>query len=350
MYGFDKSMYFVIITPFYVLYMEIQEGELKKVLEVWIDSRDTRAVDDQQCDLTEEFLAPNINAIITELTQLRKAFDVRIKAVLKRMLSDLPPQYGKDPSLRNPGNYPVGFCDTISDGVWVEILKNMRFPETPGMRALSYFSGRGGHLKQIAGIQHGKHFQNALQAGSLFVDVANNTVDKLKPPVEICDLTQSGFNNMDDFAAQADVIEQYWGDRIFAQRVFPFLTPFYPIVHISKSGRVELLPITQGVIAKNIFSDFKMAEDFISRSRFAGEELPARLQAKMEKDFSWDEDNYDFDSGTPRGDIFYRGGAPDDLIKEVFERLRNVDQKDLPKLIGGSRWQVRDFNHLGIKL
>ncbi len=343
-------MYFVIIAPFFKLYMEIQEGELKEKLISWIDSADTRPVDEQQYDLTEKFLLPDMEAVIKELTDLRKAFDAKIKIVLKRMLSDLPPQYANDPSLRNPRNYPVGFCDTISDGIWVEILKGMRFPSTAGIKALSHFSHRGGHLKKIAGIQHGRFFQNALQAGSLFVDTANDSVDKTKPPVNICDLSQSGFANIDDFSSQADIIEKYWGDRIFPQRIFPFLTPLYPIIHISKLGRVEILPITRGVIAKNVFADFGLAEDFIFRSRFAGEELPAKLHAKMERNFSWDEDNYDFDCGTARGDIFYRNGAPDDLVREVFERLRNVDSEYLLELIGGSTSSVRDFNRLKIQL
>jgi|GEM_PF-1363013 len=330
--------------------MEIPEGRVKDLLDSWIDSRDTRPVDETQRDLTAEFLMPDIEVITKELTQFRKEFDKRIKEVLKRMLADMPQQYSKDPALRNPKNYPIGFCDTISDGVWVEILKNSRFPTTPGMRALSHFSGRGGHLKQIAGIQHGKHFQNALQAGSLFVDTANDTIDKSKPPIEICDLSESGFSNLGDLSLTASVIEEYWGYKILPQTFFPFLTPFYPIVQVSRDGRVEILSITYGMAAKNALSDFKMAEDFIYRSRFSGEVLPPKVHERIGRSFSWDEDNYDFDSGTPRGDILYRGGAPDDLIAEVFGRLRNIDPEHLPKLIGGSIGTVRAFNQQRIQL
>lgn len=330
--------------------MEIPEGKVKELLVSWIDSSDARPVDEEQRDLTEEFLVPDLEAITKELAQFRKEFDKRIKDVLKKMMADLHPQYSKDPALRNPKNYPIGFCDTIANGVWAEVLRNIRFPTTPGMRALSHFSGRGGHLKKIAGIQHGKHFQNALQAGSLFVDVANDTIDKSKPPIEICELSESGFSNMGDLSLAANVIEEYWGYKILPQRFFPFLSPFYPIVQVSRDGRVEILPITYGMAAKNALSDFKMAEDFIFRSRFSGEVLPPKIHERIGKSFSWDEDNYDFDSGTPRGDICYRGGAPDDLIAEVFERLRNIDPEHLPRLISGSIGAVRAFNQQRIQL
>lgn len=329
--------------------MEIPEGGLKKMLAEWIDSRDTRVVDEKQRSLTQEFLIPEIEAITQELAQLRKEFDRRIRGVLKKMLSRIPPQCAKDPSLRNPRKYPVGFGDTITDGVWVEVLKRMKYPSTPGMSAISRFNKRGGHLKQIAGIRHNRFFQNALQAGSLFVDTVNDTLDKAKPPVEICDLSQSGFSNIEDFSSESDVLEQHLGYKIFPQRVFPFLTPFFPVIRISMSGKVEML-MTHGLMAKNVFSDFSLAEDFIFRSRFSGEVLPPKLNDKIGKHFSWDEDNYALESGIPCGDIFYRGGAPDDLTKEVFERLRNIDPEHLPGFIEGSIGTTRGFNRLKFQL
>ncbi|PIZ76519.1 hypothetical protein COY05_00980 [Candidatus Peregrinibacteria bacterium CG_4_10_14_0_2_um_filter_38_24] len=335
--------------------MDIQDGAFKEILETWIDSRDTRPVDDQQRELTESVLLPNLDAIVVELMKLMKIFDIRIKGALKKMSKDLPPQYESDPSIRNPKNYPVGFYDTITDGVWVQIFRALKYPQTkgnsvpPGMQALRHFHARGGHLKQIAGIK-GNSYQNALQAGALFVDVANDTVDKSESPVSICELDESGFTNMGGFAEAAEVTEQYWGHNVFPQRLFPFLTPFYPIVHVSPLGKVEILPTTKGMIAKNILADFSPAEDFVLRSRFAEERFPPKFHEKLGNLFSWDEDNYDFDEGRARGDIFYHGGAPDELIAEVFERVRNIDSEDLPKLIGGSIGDVRAFNQRGIRL
>ncbi len=296
----------------------------KPFLEECSKKYNTEPVDEEQLDLTGRILVPALGEIERELGDLRKSFDARILYTLEDSASDharfaRDPLYAKhvnNPFIRSPSKYPVGYCMDITNGVWDDVSLQLKKPNTPGMSALKTFVSNGGILKKIAGIQHKKYFQNGMQAGSLWVDVANNTVDKDYPPINICGLSDSGFENVDDIASYSDVVESYWGDSVYPNRVFPSIAHLFPVVRILQSGMLRVEDFNDSIFATNILSGFQLAEDFIFKSRFAGRRLPMPYKRLIE-------------------DMFYRGSSirltdtDDTLMRDVFRSVRSLDPDDL---------------------
>ncbi|MDP2642963.1 MAG: hypothetical protein Q8P62_03930 [Candidatus Peregrinibacteria bacterium] len=300
--------------------MAIPEGHIKDMFVRWADRYDARPVDEKQLELTDRILVPELGAIEAELLELRKAFDVRILQALKDDPPKFPKKLLKDPSIRNHFTYPVGYCAAIRDGMFEDVSAQLHCPSTPGISAISRFVGEGGCLKKVGGIQHRQFFQNGIQAGALWLDAANNTVDVDSPPVKISVLANSGFQNIDDFSLCGDVIESYWKSDVYPQRVFPYLSPLFPIIYVSSGGRVHVLPINISGIANNVFSDFKMAEDFMFRSRFAGKRLPAKQMNRIKRKYP----------GANKSENPFEHLNPDDsVIAASFECFRSLNPNEL---------------------
>ncbi|MCX6733373.1 MAG: hypothetical protein NTX63_01010 [Candidatus Peregrinibacteria bacterium] len=238
------------------------------------DYYNTRPVDTKQQELTDRILVPRLGDIERELLGLREAFDERMRAIFAEEMSTDSLGHTDDPSIRQSSNYPIGYCDTIRNGVWNSIEAALRRGPEPGLAALQHFIEEGGHFKKVYGILSGKYFQNGMQAGTLWVDIANNTIDACDPPLKICKLEDSTFRNIDDFSVFGDVLESYWNHRVFPQRIFPILTPIYPIMHLSPSGKLQIGPSSEAVVLNGVLGGYRSAEDLIFRSRFAHKRLP----------------------------------------------------------------------------
>lgn len=326
--------------------MEIFE---RSVLEEWADHYNTRPVDEKQLELTDRILVPALTDIELQLLDLRKGFDTRIQDAIAdevRALAEcgqdpLFARYVNDPCVRNPSEYPIGYCLDITDGVLEDIFLKLETPSTPGISALASFIGSGGHFKRISGIKDRKFFHNAMQAGDLVVDVANDTVDVSAPPVKISTLAESGFQNIDDLALYGDVAESYWGDTVYPQRVFPAIAHLFPIIRVSPSGMLQVDSLNDSIFARNILSGFNLAENFILRSPFTKRQLPAPY-VKLIDDM--------FYRGTRKRNIFHRADADDDLILKAFNRVRGLCPSALYMSIGDGLATMEFINNAGISI
>lgn len=330
--------------------MEIPAGPLRDTLEEWAGEQSASPVDRKQRELTERILVPAQEMIEGELRYMRRRYDERMKKVFKEVMREWPKEWVGDPSLKHPSLYPIGYCDQITDYVLTQIYILMGDPIVPGMSTLGQFVKKGGVLRKIHGIQHGKYFQNGIQAGGLWIDVAGDTMDTTQPPVEICSMEASGFKNLDDFTTSGEVSESYWQCNVYPNDIFPFLAPFLPFVEVSKNGFVQMGHTTRGTFATNALADFRPAEDFIFKSRFSDRKLPPEIHKLIGRRFSWDEDTYDFDCGEPHSDVFCRGGAPKGLIADIFERLRNMDPQHLPRLLENADAMAQKFDNLELQV
>lgn len=177
-----------------------------------------------QAALTERWLAPLGDALAAWCRTLRAETDAQLKP-------QLPDAAGKP--------YPYGRCEEITQHAFARLQERLRQPTHPVERALRDFIAAGGGVRSVWGVLREQYFQNALQFGTLYVDVSNDTVVVTKPPVEILPMAVSGLVPVRDLAHFRQTAERYWGATLYANHLVPTLAPLLPVVSVSP-GR--LLP------------------------------------------------------------------------------------------------------------
>lgn len=179
---------------------------------------------EQQKNLTDKLILSPKNSleIIKSLTAIRLRVDDHL---LKKWERD-----GK----RRPENYPEGHCKEISVEMLNVLDDELDRPSNPvGLKILKEFIDSGGVLKRIWTIESGKYFQNSLQCGTCIIDVANNSIDPAKKPVDIePDINSGRFQNISSIKQFADVAETYWECEIFPNYIFSLIAPLFPVVMV----------------------------------------------------------------------------------------------------------------------
>lgn len=168
-----------------------------------------------------------------------------LEALFLRMRAELDPIWSRTRPTKLGKPYPAGQCLEISLAMLLHLrmLKGHTLTGAParGYAALSGFIGQGGVMRQVWGDLRGEYFQNAYLAGTLYIDVANDTVVRTKPPVEILPLEQANFRPILDFLHYARIANRYWGALAFPNHVLPGLAPHCPLVlAIPGGGGVQL--------------------------------------------------------------------------------------------------------------
>lgn len=136
--------------------------------------------------------------------------------------------------------YPYGYCFEIAMDVLTGLRARCARSASPGARALAAFLRNGGEARLVWGVLRDRYFQNAIQLGSLYVDVANDSVDVRKPKVEIMAMSESGLELVRDVPHFADVAARYWDLRVYANNALPSLAPLFPMIVIDPDGRAAL--------------------------------------------------------------------------------------------------------------
>ena len=183
----------------------------------------------RQQALTERHLLPVIPQLEALFLSIRARLDPLIAA-------EQPTKWGK--------TYPLGQCLEISLAVKRDLRQlkptSLHGPAAQGYAALAAFLRAGGHMHQVWGDLRGEYFQNAFLAGTLYIDVSNDTVVRTKPPVEIMPLAQARFGAIADFHHFARVAGRYWQAALYPNHLLPTLAPYYPFIAMSVGGGVRL--------------------------------------------------------------------------------------------------------------
>ncbi|HZX26374.1 MAG TPA: SapC family protein [Telluria sp.] len=164
--------------------------------------------------------------------------------------------------------FPLGQCLEISLAAQ-ELLSRID-PATldekaaRGHAAYRAFLQAGGSWRQVWGDLRGEFFQNAFQLGTLYVDVANDTVTPTKPKVEILPFEQARFVPIADFRHFSRVGERYWKDRIYPNHVLPELAPYCPLVHVNQQGVAVLREASDYMLALAQAAQFRHSEDVLA--------------------------------------------------------------------------------------
>lgn len=218
-------------------------------------------VDRMQKALTARFLLPAQQAIFNYLYDLRSEMDPD----LKKKYPDRPEK-----------PYPKGRCLEITEAVQQELTARLRRPSVPAERALAAFQSAGGVVRPIWGALRGVYFQNAMQMGGLYIDVANDTVTITKPKVEILPIEESGLKNIRDLHHYSEIAAKYWGVTAAANHVAPSLAPLFPVVLHNQMGQAQLVSPTNYMVGLMMRDRFRMAEKWV-------EEMPPPPLAAFER-------------------------------------------------------------------
>lgn len=239
-------------------------GSMPEFVQMLLD--ETPRVDDapRQQALTDRYLVPALPALDALFRTLRAEADDGVRAALPTPLAK---------------PYPLGQCYPITEAVRAR-LTVLRAGEVSGLAAegfaaISAFLAAGGGLRRAWGDLRGRYFQNAMILGSLYVDVANDTVVIDKPPVEIMPFAEADFRPIADHDHFARIARSYWGYDVLPNHIVPQLAPYLPLIQIGPTGRVTLGPSHRYMLGLALSDGFATSERALTApalppSMFAG--------------------------------------------------------------------------------
>ncbi len=176
--------------------------------------------------------------------------------------------------------YPLGRCREIRDKVF-EILKaELKQSTSPGLIALKDYMQLGHPMKKIWGGLKGLYFQNALQVGDYYIDVANDTVNPNKPRVEILLMKNSGFSAIKDFEHFIKIAENYWQVKIYKNSVCSSLAPMMPLLCVDKHQK-SWLAANDNMIELAQKDSFKNAQRILKQLDEVDNHIKAKWQAVL---------------------------------------------------------------------
>lgn len=188
-------------------------------------AQDFRVVEiDAQRELTSSVILPQLEALLSLVRHHRAQVDAMFRADLAA---------GRPiPGAPADEEYPIGFCGPIRDAVFRRLLHE---PLVQNLIAAGVL------WKRIYFIQDASMFQNAIQCGHAILDVANDSVTVMKPPVAWYPL-DSGFDwqNLENYQQTAAVAQRYYDVSLFPNRFFPLLVPLIPFVDLRADGSFRL--------------------------------------------------------------------------------------------------------------
>ena len=193
---------------------------------------------DAQAALTARYLLPVLPELEACLLAVRRQLDPELERLQ-------PEKWGKP--------YPLGQCLEIAGAVEIRlrsmVASDLQAVEAIGLQALRSFQRAGGDFRLVWGDLRGQYFQNAYQIGTLYVDVANDTVTPTKPKVEILPFEEAHFLPIRDFCHFRQLAHGYWQDEVYPNHVLPILAPHCPLIHVNAQGRIMLHEATQYMVA-----------------------------------------------------------------------------------------------------
>ncbi len=276
------------------------------------------AVSTDQRKLTEEFILPYKDFIVEDFKELRERADRELKKTKK----------AKE-NIRDGKKYPIGLCRNIRDEVYEMMLGELHNRHMQGLKSLKTFVRKGGAISKFWAIDSDKYFQNAIQIGSAVIDVANDTVDKSKEPIIFYDdVLDAPFEAISDFVQFANVVEQYWGRKVYPNIYLPELALVAPMMVLAPSSDENYVVLeleTQGMwhlLFLNMYAHNKgrlhqKAYDFIFNSKYSDRRLPKVVVDKLFNRFRHD----------AQKNQSFRFSASEDEVSERFEQSRIVANK-----------------------
>ena len=213
-----------------------------------------------QAGLTRHYLLPFLEELHACLLAVRVQLDPQLARLQPRKL-------GKP--------YPLGQCleiaQAVEQGLRVASEATLSHAAAIGLRALRAFQQAGGAFRQVWGDLRGQYFQNAFQLGTLYVDVANDTVTPTKPKVEIMPFDEAGFVPIRDFDHFCQIAVSYWGGKVFPNHVLPQLAPHCPLIYLADDGGIRFYDVSKYMLALTCSQGFAPSVDVLKKKPMPAE-------------------------------------------------------------------------------
>lgn len=226
-------------------------------------------VDALQAQLTSRYLLPEQAAMMEYFLALRAETDAELARVLAAII-------GKP--------YPFGRCEEITSAMLARMQRRIPRQAHRAERAIHDFAAAGGIIRRIWGELKGLYFQNAIQFGGLYVDVANDTVDIAVPKVEILPLEAVAFQPIRDLAHFAAIAKLYWGATVYANHALPSLAPLFPMLSVRDGCHPRLQSACDYMIDLMRRDGFRQAEAWLQNAPPPPAEFVAALREKAPAD------------------------------------------------------------------
>ena len=181
--------------------------------------------------------------------------------------------------------YPYGRCEEITRSLFSQLAACVKSPTHPIEIALRSFIGRGGIVRTVWGALRGQYFQNALQFGSLYIDVANDTVVVTKPKVEMLPMAESGLVSLHDLNHFIEIATIYWSATLWANVLVPSLAPLLPMISASPDRLAPgLQSASDYMIAMMCRDGFRQAESWLRDGPAPPPEIAAAILTNLPQD------------------------------------------------------------------
>lgn len=209
---------------------------------------------------------------LSDLSTMHRYFQ-NLRSAIDQDLAPRFPEYDGKP-------YPLGRCREIRDEVYERLVAHLNAPTCPVSLALQKFVLEGGIGRKIWGVLRDSYFQNAIQLGPLYVDVANDTVNPRKPQVEILPLEISGMVAVEDFFHFARTAERYWECETFANTALPGLAALFPVICVNRKREVWLAAESDQMLALTRAQSYRPSLEFVREAPPASESLVRFLRER----------------------------------------------------------------------
>lgn len=219
---------------------------------------------------TRRRLIPQIDTLLGRLAAHRAAVDEIFEKKRAGLSANATATAGEAPL----ANYPIGFCSVIRDQVFERLLADREFHALIGSEVI---------LKKIFVLLKGRYFQNALQLGNLYVDVANDTVDIAKPKLEWLRIEEVDYENAVDWPAVAAVGRRYYELELYPNLLFPLAFPAAPYFAIRASGRIDFFQAQNLLFLKDLGDGLRRARALLGDPAFLARPLPAPYRDLLEQ-------------------------------------------------------------------
>ena len=239
-------------------------------------------VDERIEALSQKWLTPNMGSITVGLGKLRARVDGHFEAQKAAALKEKATFLSE---MKDIYKYPYGHCDVIRNLVWdnIHISLKGRGAYARYFTALKPFLAKGGVFRKIWGdLTYGPYFQSAMQLGSYYVDVSNDTVVISKPKLDIKYLKDASLRNVDGFQHYYDVAQSYFKWDVYPNIYLPELKYLYPAVAVHQNtGALLLCGVAKPLFYKNLNTAGALAEQFLSNSPYSAKRLSADHEARI---------------------------------------------------------------------
>lgn len=165
----------------------------------------------------------------------------------------------------NIKHYPKGFCQLIRDSIFDQLLKTSIFQN---------FQRQGLIFKKVYVTLDNSYFQNGIQFGNFFVDVAADTVHDGGEQVVCTPLETLNYQNFHSYHHYCQVSEPYLNVSIYPNVLFPSIFPMLPLLVLQADGTIQLFNRQEVLLYKDIKRNFELSQAFLRQSSFAQKNIP----------------------------------------------------------------------------